>query len=429
MRGFKLIVVFALLVVSTACFGEVNSALIGFWGGSIKALDIEIEVFVNLTEQDGTMKGVISVPEQMQFDDPIVDLAVKKNDISFKVDLQIPAYFKGTLKGNKIEGKFTQGGATGTFSLTKQQQRELRPIEMLMEPLKGETNVSVKTNFGNLYGSLVIPEKKDKMPLVIIVPGSGPTDRDGNNTLIYGKGFVYRQIAEKLSENGIASLRYDKRGIGASADALIKEEDLRIGYLVQDVSTWITKYKSDERFSSIIILGHSEGSLIGMLACQKTKVNGFISLAGPGRNMGDIVIDQLSMQDESIKKESREIVRSLKQGKTYPNVSDALAPVFRKEIQPYLVSIMKYDPVMELRTLDIPILILQGTSDLQISVKDAELLASASNKAELKIIEGMNHMMRTTSKDLGENFKSYGDPDQPLTADFVKELIRFLKKF
>jgi pimeloyl-ACP methyl ester carboxylesterase len=300
---------------------------------------------------------------------------------------------------------------------------------MVMEPIKGETNVSVKTNFGNLYGSLVIPEKKEKMPLVIIVPGSGPTDRDGNNTLIYGKGFVYRQIAEKLLENGIASLRYDKRGIGASADALIKEEDLRVGYLVQDVSTWITKYKSDGRFSSIIILGHSEGSLIGMLACQKTKVNGFISLAGPGRNMGDIVIDQLDMQGESIKKESREIVRSLKQGKTYPNVSNALAPVFRKEIQPYLVSIMKYNPVMELRLLDIPVLILQGTSDLQISVKDAELLASASNKGELKIIEGMNHMMRTTSKDLEENFKSYGDPDQPLNADFVKELIRFLKKF
>ena len=103
-------------------------------------------------------------------------------------------------------------------------------------------------------------------------------------------------LANELKKNGIASLRFDKRGIGESTSSGMQESDLRFENYVNDVKAWVDLLKESNKFSKIIVLGHSEGSLIGMIASQKAEVEKFISVAGAGNSAGDIIREQLKAQ-------------------------------------------------------------------------------------------------------------------------------------
>ncbi|MFA5498509.1 MAG: alpha/beta fold hydrolase [Candidatus Cloacimonadia bacterium] len=429
MRRLSVLLIVVVLMMSLSCFAKSSESFIGNWAGRIIAAEVEVEISLEIVDEGDEVSGLLSVPLQQQFDVPVVNLKIDQENISFKVEFPMPVHMRGKLSGDQIEGQFTQGGVNGTFKLTKSDKKDLRPQELVMPPLEGERNVSVETTFGKIYGSLVVPQSNEKMPLVIIIPGSGPTDRNGNNPLIYGNSYVYRQIANELLKEGIASLRFDKRGIGESVEALLKEEDLRITYYIRDVSSWINMFAEDERFSKIVLLGHSEGALIGLMASRDPKVDGFISLAGPGRNMAEILREQFAQQPPEIQEEAYKILDELTKMQTHHNVSDVLKPVFRIEIQPFIMSMIRIEPKEEFAKLNIPALILQGTTDLQVSVEDAKLLSQANKQAELKIIDGMNHMMRDTSLDFEENLKSYGDPEMPLNSEFVDTMIRFMKRF
>ncbi|MCC8174536.1 MAG: alpha/beta hydrolase, partial [Odoribacter sp.] len=166
-----------------------------------------------------------------------------------------------------------------------------------------ESEIMLETREGKLYGTLSIPEGKDSYPLVIIIAGSGPTDRDGNNPQMKNNALKY--LADSLRENGVASLRYDKRGIGQSTESLILEKDIRIETYVKDASDWIDALNMDARFSKIFIAGHSEGSLIGIL-CARTNpfVKGLICLSGTSQPIGTVLRRQLKDYPDYLKKES-----------------------------------------------------------------------------------------------------------------------------
>ena len=133
--------------------------------------------------------------------------------------------------------------------------------------------------------------------------------------------------------------------------------------------------KDDSRFSKIIVLGHSEGALIGMITCFGTEdVNGFISLAGPGRPADVIMMEQMKSQPPSVLAEFKTITDSLKKGKTVPKVDAALYGIARPSIQPYLMSLIAFDPARVIKKLKLPILVIQGNNDMQMSVNDAQLL-------------------------------------------------------
>ena len=132
------------------------------------------------------------------------------------------------------------------------------------------------------------------MPVVLLLSGSGPTDRNGNSPMLPGKNNSLQMLAEGLASNGIASLRYDKRGVGESAKAMMAEADLRFETYVDDAVAWCEQLRKDKRFSAVIIAGHSEGSLIGMLAAKRCNAAGFISIAGAGRAAADILRTQLA---------------------------------------------------------------------------------------------------------------------------------------
>ncbi len=247
-------------------------------------------------------------------------------------------------------------------------------------------DVSIVVKGYKLNGTLEAPDSKNPADVVLIIAGSGPTDRNGNTTMLPGKNNSLKMLADTLYNNGIASLRYDKRGIGANEK--VNESDLTFDMYVNDAVQWIKFLRKDNRFSKIIIAGHSEGSLIGMIAARLAGADKFISLCGAGRPAYDLIKEQLKNNNlpDQLMSQCDAIMDSLKQGRTVKNVNPSLAMLFRASVQPYLISWFKYDPVKEISELAIPVLIIEGTTDIQVSVKDAELLAGADKNAELVIV-------------------------------------------
>ena len=146
---------------------------------------------------------------------------------------------------------------------------------------------------GVLVGSLLVPARSAPRPVVLIIAGSGPTDRNGNSRGLPGKNNSLQDLAQALCDSGIASLRYDKRGVGASAAGVHSDADVTFDTEVSDAARWIPRLRADHRFSTITVIGHSEGSLIGMLAARTGGADGFVSIAGAGRPAADVIRGQV----------------------------------------------------------------------------------------------------------------------------------------
>jgi hypothetical protein len=291
-----------------------------------------------------------------------------------------------------------------------------------------EKEFVLRTETGNIYGTMSVPKNTKKMPLVLFIGGSGPTDRDCNQPTL--KTNAFKMLSDSLSHNGIASLRFDKRGIAASVAAGTKEEDLRFEHYIDDVKSWIDTLKTDLRFSEIIVMGHSEGSLIGMIACKNnSKVSKYISISGVAISADKIIKEQLANQPAMIKDAAFPILDSLKAGKTLSDVPQMLYSLFRPSVQPYMISWMKYNPQDEIKKLAIPILIIQGTTDIQVSESQADLLHSANKKSSLCKIENMNHVLKTCkTTEPSTQMTTYTNPDFPLADGLIKVIIDFVKK-
>ncbi len=287
-----------------------------------------------------------------------------------------------------------------------------------------ETKITLHTQTGDIFGALTIPKKYNKLPVALMIAGSGPTDRDGNNLMM--KNNSLKILALELAKNGIATLRYDKRGIAESKAAGKSEADLRFDDYVNDAKEWIQLLKQNKQFSQVVIIGHSEGSLIGMIA--GASADKYISIAGAGQSADKILKAQLSTQPKEIQDLSFPILDSLKNGEKVNNVKPMLFSLFRPSVQPYMISWFKYDPQNEIKKLSIPILILQGTNDIQVSTEDAKRLSTANPRAHLVLIENMNHILRTVKGDRQENLKTYYDASLPISKELIKSISDFILK-
>ncbi|AYL97189.1 serine aminopeptidase domain-containing protein [Mucilaginibacter celer] len=296
------------------------------------------------------------------------------------------------------------------------------------DPSLVESPVSVKTLLGSISGTLAMPkDASGKVPLVLIIAGSGPTDRDGNSPKLGLHANIYKMIANELGKKGIASVRYDKRLVGQSVTS-IKENEIRFEDYVEDAAALLNMLAADERFSKIIILGHSEGSLVGMMASQDEPIKGFISVAGAGDSADKILTEQMKSQPAFISDGFNRMLDSLKRGKTTDNIDPALYFIARPSIQKYLMSWFRYNPQREIRKVKAPILIIQGTTDLQVTVGDAEKLKKAKSDAILTIIPNMNHVLKEAPADKEKNKETYNQPDLPLKPEFVTAIINFITK-
>ncbi len=295
-----------------------------------------------------------------------------------------------------------------------------------------ETPVSINLGAYTLYGTLTVPTQKvKKLQVALFIAGSGPTDRNGNNTAGLNCN-AYKMLCQALAEKGIATLRYDKLGSGESKPANLKElvEKRDFDQETNDVVAWIDFLKKDKRFAKISLITHSQGTLVGILACQKSgnTIQKLVSLAGLGRRGSETLKEQLGIQPKFVSEAANPIIDSLVNGYQVKNVPEYLEVLFKPSMQPYLMSWFKYDPSDELAKLNIPSLIIQGTNDVQIKVEDAKYLASKSEKAKLVLIEDMNHILKIVKGDRTANLATYMQPDLPLAPDLVSKIVEFLKK-
>jgi pimeloyl-ACP methyl ester carboxylesterase len=297
--------------------------------------------------------------------------------------------------------------------------------------------ITLETPTGMLYGTLELPQSRKSTPVVLIIAGSGPTDRDGNSPLLKGPNNSVKLLAEGLAAQGIASVRYDKRGIGETGRAMqlaaektktvLREEDLSFEAFIDDAVRWGKQLRADRRFSSVIVVGHSEGSLIGMVAAQRLGADAFVSVAGGGRPVQELILEQFKSQlTPELLKTTEYILGQLTAGKTVEPVPAQLNVLARPSVQPYLISWFRYDPTKEISKLRMPVLIVQGTTDVQVSLADAKRLVEGNPGAKLLLIDGMNHVLKTVPNEQDKQVSSYSDPTLPVNPELVSAIGKFV---
>ena len=288
-----------------------------------------------------------------------------------------------------------------------------------------------------LDGTLTMPTGvKGPVPVVLLIAGSGPTDRDSNSPLPVGgkpvQGSPFRILADSLARQGIAVARYDKRGSGTNRQATLarlKQADGRFDHYVSDAVGIIRQLQADKRFSRVVVAGHSEGSLVGMLAATQTKANAFISLSGPGHNIADVLKPQLASLPDDQRELAYRDLDSLRAGQTVRKPPMVLMSVANPLIQPYMMSWMKYDPAVEIKRFRGPVLIVNGKRDIQVSVAEAEALKAARPDARLILYPNMTHMLKDAdSASMPDNLKTYHEPALPLTPGLATEIAQFARQ-
>ncbi|RNC84937.1 MAG: alpha/beta hydrolase [Winogradskyella sp.] len=274
-------------------------------------------------------------------------------------------------------------------------------------------------------GSLLLPENVSKPPLVIIIAGSGPTNRNGNQNFL--KSNNLKKLAHRLADNKIASFRYDKRIVKQIKLGKVNVKDMRFDDFVDDAKAVVSYFHDSDQFSRIYLIGHSQGSLVAMLATDD-KIDGLISLAGAGQNIGDVIVEQINNTARQFAEETKVVVEKLKKGETTTDFPPALASMFNMDTQPFMISWMAYEPTAIISELKLPILLVNGTKDLQVSVEEAKLLSEANSNAELKIIENMNHVLFTIEGDKLENSKSYNEAFRKLNPIMIEAIVSFINE-
>ncbi len=286
-----------------------------------------------------------------------------------------------------------------------------------------ETEVVIPTKSTNIKGSLTQPKGVKRPPLLIIIPGSGATDRNGNNAMM--KNNSLRMLAKELQQHNIASYRYDKSVLHYPKEAKI--DTLTFDTFIYEAKEVVRHFKKSKNYSKIFVLGHSQGSLVGMLACTK-GADGFISLAGAGKSIDKIILTQISTQAPFLIDNAQAILKDLKSGKTVKKINPMLASVFRPSVQPFLISWIKYDPLKEIQKLKTPILIINGTKDLQVVTSNAKALHQQQPKSKMVLIEKMNHILKEIDGDATENMKSYNQPDLPISNQLIEVIVEFINQ-
>jgi pimeloyl-ACP methyl ester carboxylesterase len=289
--------------------------------------------------------------------------------------------------------------------------------------------VALPTPTGPVLGTLLRPSSagRAKIPVVLIISGSGPTDRDGNTPMLAGKASPLKLLAEALADNGIASVRYDKRGIAASKAVVHDFSALTFDDYVNDAAAWIVKLQSDPRFSRVIVAGHSEGALIGTIAAARFSNVELISLDGAGDPAALALKAQFASAPKELAAKADSILSVLESGHKVDSVPGPLRPYFDSTVQGYEISWFKYDPAHEIAKLKQPVLIVQGSNDAQISVAQAHRLAAAAgSNARLVVIDSMTHELKLAGSDQASQMRTYTDPTLPISPVLVKEIVAFI---
>ncbi|MBT8287077.1 MAG: alpha/beta hydrolase [Flavobacteriaceae bacterium] len=275
----------------------------------------------------------------------------------------------------------------------------------------------------HVNGTLLLPGEPEKPNLAIIIGSSGPTDRDGNQNFMQNN--VLKKLAEGLTRNGIATFRYDKRIVKQIRRGNV-DKSILFDDFVHDARTVVEYFKATDSYKAIFLIGHGQGSLVGMLASE--EVNGFISISGAGKSLDQVIIEQIEKTAPMFTEDTKKALTYLKAGEITFDYPEALESIFDVDLQPFMSNWMQYDPAEVVRSLQMPVLIINGTKDLQVSTDEALLLHRAVPDSQLKLIDKMNHIMVTIEGDDLENSKSYNEPYRKISTELVNHIKSFILK-
>jgi len=423
-KSLAVMTVFLLATLQSIC--QHTTKLMGTWEGKLNAaLRIVVHVEGNA---DGSISSLLDSPDQSVFGIAADKTTIKENQFEFEVAKLNAKYSGQLINDSTIDGNLTQGVV---IPLILNKRKE--PAAQLQSPPVHNQNyknidVSVKVDHVALSGTVFQPLNSKEFPVVLIISGSGPTDRDGNSILLPGKNNCLLQLADSLAQHGIATLRYDKRGIGKSLpDTMMNEEAMTIDVIANDAKAMYDWLKSNG-YKNIYIAGHSEGSLIGLMIALNLKPKGFISIAGAGSKAGDLLKEQLASQlPAELRTEFTNDIDSLERGLSVSAVHPSLMSLLRPSIQPYMKSWLKQDPQKLISQLTCPVLIMQGTKDLQIKEIDAQKLYQANQKSKLIMIRNMNHVLKQVDSDKSsDNVNAYSDPSLPVSKELITTITNFI---
>jgi uncharacterized protein len=294
-----------------------------------------------------------------------------------------------------------------------------------------EAQVSVQGPSGVLKGTLSSPDGGPKAP-VAIIPGSGPTDRDGNNPLGV-RAASYRLLAEALSAKGVSTIRVDKRGMFGSSAAAADADNVRMSDYAADVRAWRAEAQKRASAPCAWLIGHSEGSLVALITAQQPEgICGLVLIAGAGRKMGDILREQLRANPANapILPQALAAIAELEATRRVDvsSMHPALSALFRPSVQGFVIDQMSYDPAALLARYTGPVLVLQGTTDLQVTMQDAQRLAGARPGVTMVTLEGVNHVLKLAPADRAANLATYGNAALPIAPSLVDAIVSFLAR-
>ncbi|MFZ4615542.1 MAG: alpha/beta hydrolase [Rectinemataceae bacterium] len=365
-----------------------------------------------------------------------------------------------TPRGQGIEGTVRQGGLSGRFALSRQATAAERghPLEVMVHggALRGTLMMPAgaaaagaaaagaaaagaaaagAAAAGAAAAGAAAAAGRGGFHLAIFVPGSGSTDRDGNNYQVPGMNDSTLQLALALASRGIASFRYDKRGVGESWALAPEESRLRFDDYIEDLRAVLARLAKEPGFSGISLVGHSEGSLVAAATLAAAvslpvlpweRQPDLVVLATGSTSARDTFAKAIETSPVELVDEGRAILDAMLSGRTWPVPSEYFAEVFRPSFQPYLSSWLRYDLRTELPGIRGRILLVEGDRDMQVDIGNFLGLAAARADAAAVVVRGMNHVLKEVPAEVDLNYAAFSDPSFALSSDLVETLVSFM---
>jgi uncharacterized protein len=292
-------------------------------------------------------------------------------------------------------------------------------ISVMNAPASAEES---RVRIGAIDAVLTMPSEIERPVVALLIAGSGSTDHDGNGPQI--KPATLKKLSEQFVARNIATLRYDKRGAGGWKAEFGHPEDFRFKDYVDDAVALIDYLRASGKFAKIVLVGHSEGGLVAILAARRVPIDRLILLATAARRQGDLLKAQLEKKlATDAYAPVAKAIDAIMAGEVVdpPPQGLAIPPV----MQPSIASSWSEDPIDPLLKLVVPTLIVAGGEDHQIVRLDFLALATAAPVARTLWLPRMNHVLVDVSDD-ADDLASYNQPERPLDADMVDAVSSFI---